>query len=205
MKHTVRQRNFRLLKKADNKGLVCLALERARIYTQDYPDSVKGWLIYAESLCSLAHYSEALRAARRALFVCPLNHQNRPFIYLHIGRIHEHNGKPITALLWYRKAVKTQPDDAGHRIYLGGLLASMGRLTEAAKVHRRATRCKRGCIDEAHLNLGLVLRAQRKYKEAIQSFRKALQIDPNYQEAKKELKDVEATIDFLRDTQPVGS
>jgi tetratricopeptide (TPR) repeat protein len=78
------------------------------------------------------------------------------------------------------------------------LLAVSGRLTEAEAVHRKATRCPEGCIDEAHLNLGLVLKARQRYAEARACFQKALKITPNYKDALRQLKDMEQGLILTR-------
>ena len=67
---------------------------------------------------------------------------------------------------WFRRAVALRPSDATDYIFLGALLAIAGRLSEAEAVHRRATKCKEGCRDEAYLNLGLVLRALGRWRSA---------------------------------------
>ena len=69
-------------------------------------------------------------------------------------------------------------------------------LSEAEHVHRKATICEKGCIDEAYHNLGLVLRGQGKLEEALQCFEKAIAIDPDYKEAKHALADVKAAIGY---------
>jgi tetratricopeptide (TPR) repeat protein len=72
-------------------------------------------------------------------------------------------------------------------------------LQDAAAVHRRATRCKEGCIDEAFLNLGFVLRALERYSEARKCFQRALEIDPKYKEAKEALADIEGVMEPKRE------
>lgn len=76
-------------------------------------------------------------------------------------------------------------------IYLGLTLALQGRLRDAERVHRSATQCLEGCIDEAFYNLGLVLRAQERYQEAAECFREAIRRDPKYRIARRALRDVE--------------
>lgn len=51
-------------------------------------------------------------------------------------------------------AIESAPDDATFRIFLGAILATQGRFTEAEEAHRTALACSKGCIDEAYLNLG---------------------------------------------------
>src|SRR5206468_7291017 len=122
-----------------------------------------------------------LAALRRALRLCPP--ERRYVVQAHFGHLYEKKGEFHRAETWFRKAVAGAPREAHWRIFLGGVLAVSGRLKEAEAVFREAARCSGGCIDEAYLNLGLVLRAQRQYKEARACFQKALKISPTYKEA----------------------
>ena len=59
------------------------------------------------------------------------------------------------------------------------------------------TRCSKGCVDEAYLNLGLVLRAQERYTEALECFKKALELTPDYELAITGKSDMENVIALL--------
>jgi tetratricopeptide (TPR) repeat protein len=76
---------------------------------------------------------------------------------------------------WYRKAVAANPSTRAY-ILLGATLAVQGKLKEAERLHRAAVLAAtpREAVDEAHLNLPLVLRAKEEYVEAAQHLRKAL-------------------------------
>jgi Tfp pilus assembly protein PilF len=95
---------------------------------------------------------------------------------------------------WYRKAVALKSNTTTH-IYLGACLARQGRFVEAKRHHRQAIRLatdpKYDAADEAYFNLGLILRAERKYTEASAMFRKAIRLDRKYQIAREALRDVE--------------
>ena len=54
---------------------------------------------------------------------------------------------------------------------------------EAEACHRQALSCAHGAKDEAFLNLGLILRASRRYREALEAANAALAIDPHYKAA----------------------
>jgi len=53
-------------------------------------------------------------------------------------------------------------------------------------------------LDEAYLNLGLVLRAQERYKEALACFEKALELTPDYRKAITAKSDIEKAIAYLQ-------
>jgi tetratricopeptide (TPR) repeat protein len=109
-----------------------------------------------------------------------------------MGRLFRESGDHSRAAEWFRRAIEAAPDDCIGHIGLGGLLARQGRLVEAEEVHRAGTRCTKGCVDEAFLNLGLLLRAQGRFTEAAGCFEEALRRDPNYRDAKRALRDVRA-------------
>lgn len=164
----------------------------ARSYVADYPDHGFVWLLYGEALSELARYSEALPALRRALRLCPPDKHH--IAYRRFGFLHRQRGAHLIAARWFRKAVEINPDSATDRIFLGAEIALVGKLQEAEAIHRDATRCKKGPIDEAFLNLGIILRAQERFEEARDCFNRALAIDPNYKDAKRALADVEDAI-----------
>ena len=68
----------------------------------------------------------------------------------------------VAAQRWYHQSIESSPHSAHGHIYLGAMLARCGRLNEAEAADRRGTLCKTGAVDEAFLNLGLVLRAQER-------------------------------------------
>jgi tetratricopeptide (TPR) repeat protein len=172
------------------------AVAIAKRYLDEYPNHAVAWLSHGISLYSIARYPEALAALRRAARLCPP--EKLHIVHSHLGHLHHWRGNYHLAKNWFRKAMASSPTDASAYIYLGGLLALEGRLKEAEKTHRRATLCEQGCIEEAFLDLGFVLRAQERYPEALACFQRALEIDPKYKDAKKALIDVERVIEINR-------
>jgi tetratricopeptide (TPR) repeat protein len=92
------------------------------------------------------------------------------------------------------QAIDARPEDATAYIYLGVMLAKNGQLDEAEALHRRTTACADGCLDEAYLNLGHVLRAKDRYLDALECFRAALRRDPLYEAAQEALADIEQVL-----------
>jgi len=174
------------------KHVGCTA-ELARRYLAAHPKDGFVWYYYADALCDMARHTEALTALRRAARLWPPKKLH--LLYHRFGDIHKQRGAFRLAERWYRRAIEVSPSNATSRIFLGGFLARAGRLQEAEAVHRRATRCKEGCIDEAFLNLGLVLRALERYADARKCFQRALVINPKYKAAREALSDVEHVIE----------
>jgi len=95
---------------------------------------------------------------------------------------------------WYRKAVVAAP---AALVFLGAELAGQGRLAEAKRCHRRATRLPdddRVARGAAYCNLALILRAERRYRDALVCFDRAIALDPKYVVALKARADVRSAL-----------
>jgi tetratricopeptide (TPR) repeat protein len=172
------------------------ALELCREMVRDFPDYPVGWLVHGIVLYELARYDEAeqvIHAAIEGLSGETLYHG-----YQNLGHLYRQSGNYGEAEKWYRKAVELDPDNVGTQVFLGALLAQKGDLAGAEAVYREATRRANGAVDEAWLNLGLVLRAQERYEEALACFEKALELTPDYPEAKTGKVDMEKVIAYLQ-------
>ncbi|QDU25372.1 Tetratricopeptide repeat protein [Anatilimnocola aggregata] len=161
----------------------------ARRFLARYPHHGPGWMTFGIALIETAHYAEARAALETALKFCPPAKQHR--IFCQFGHLCRSEGDLHQAAGWFRRAVKLYPHEADTYIFLGGTLARLGYLRSAELIHRRGTECAEGCVDEAYLNLGLVLRAQGRYAEAAECCYQAIRIDPNYCAAKQLLRDVQ--------------
>ena len=169
-----------------------VTIELAQLCIADESADRSVFLMYGDALTSVARYPEALDAYQKALEFSSL--AERPTVLRQLGRLHEQWGKYPEAERYYRDAMQDRPDQASSYIHLGAMLARLGRLAEAEEVHRLATTCSDGEVSEAYLNLGLVQRARRDYFGALSSLRRALELDPDYSEAKVALADIERVL-----------
>ncbi len=181
---------------AYEKDQAACTLERAERYLRNYPDDGAAWLILGATLSGIARYEDAIRALRKAMRLRPDRRLDMP--YAEIGHLYREKGSLRTAERWYRKAVTRNPQSTSNLVYLGAVLAKQGRFAEAKRYHRRAAGLGRGTWDEAYLNLGLILRAEGKYKAALECLDKAIEIDPKYKAAKRERKDVLEAIEIRK-------
>lgn len=186
----LRRTLFKRVGRADDAGLRTLTVVRARAFLAVFPTYGPAWHRLGQALIAIARYEEAQQALLKAIEYCPTEKLCLP--YAAMGHLFSESGDHSRAAEWFRRAIEAAPDDCIGHIYLGGLLARQGRLVEAEEVHRAGTRCAEGCVDEAFLNLGLVLRAQGRFKEAAECFEEALRRDPNDRDAKRALRDVTA-------------
>ena len=182
------ERYERLRRLADG-DYAATAIRYGRRYLADYPEHGPAWLVVGRALVGLARYEEAEQAFAKAIDLCPPDKRQYPFFQM--GHLFRAAGDFDLAADWYRRAIAADPDDATGLIFLGGMLAKQGRFAEAEEIHRAATACGEGCIDEAFLNLGFVLRARGRFAEAADCFREAIRLDPDYRAARRALRDVE--------------
>ncbi len=180
---------FERLRRFSHGPLTALTIRYGRRYLVDYPEHGPAWHIVGIALVELARYEEAEQAYAKALEFCPPAKRRIPLG--HIGHLFHNAGDLDQAAQWYQKAIDAAPEDASSYGYLGELRAKQGRFQEAEEAHRAAIACPEGCIDEAYLNLGFVLRALDRYDEAAECFREAIGLQPGYRAAKKALRDVE--------------
>lgn len=190
------EKRWRAVRWSDQRDMVCCTIELAKRFVSDYPEFGPGWLCYGASLYQVARYKEALVALRRAARLCPP--ESLHLVESHFGHLYQQKGNSRRAEHWFRRAIATAPARASAYIYLGALLARQGRLPAAEALHRKATQCEGDPIDEALFNLGLILRAQERYPEALVCFQKAFKIDPKYKLAQKALQDIERTMKLTR-------
>jgi tetratricopeptide (TPR) repeat protein len=175
------------LMRAWDDGQGASRFEIAARYTSRYPDNVWGWVALADILVHLAHYTAAHRALSRAHKLAPTD------LYGHIcvqwGHLFNESCALRRAEKWYRRAVEHRAD-TNRLVFLGAVLAKQGRFAEAKQFHRRAARLATHPADEAYFNLGLILRAERRYSEAVRCFDRAIKIDPKYSLAREARQDV---------------
>jgi tetratricopeptide (TPR) repeat protein len=187
-----RKEQFERFRIARDAGHQALAIELGKLYLASYPDEAWALIYFGMALQDLARYAEARVAYERALpLMAPEDHQR---VYRQLGVLAQDQSDLQEAERWYRRAIEALPNDATAYIYLGAMLAKNGRLDEAEASHRRATECLEGCLDEAYLNLGYVLRAKGQYLDALQCFREALSRDPLDAGTQEALEDIEQVL-----------
>ena len=141
----------------------------------------------------LAEYSQAEKAIRRAISLCKGDKRFLGIAFKQMGDLSDAKGDLKTAAVWYRRALEANPK-RDYYIYLGHVAFRRGLLKQAEAHYRKATSHPVRCADEAYFNLGCVLVAKRRYREAVICYRKALKIDPKYRIARKRLRDAELAL-----------
>jgi len=191
-----RESAYQKMFNAWDAGEHAYALELSRELLHDFPDFKIGRIVQGAILYELARYAEAEEILYAT--VEDLSAESKDHGYIQLGHLFREKGDYESAGKWYRKAIELDPLDAGRHIFLGLVLAKSGNLNVAEEVHRQATQCSKGAIDEAYLNLGLVLRAQERYQEALECFEKALELSADYRQAANARNDVKKALIYLR-------
>ena len=199
----INQRNlFSQLDNAFAQDKSALTVVLGRKYTSLFPENGVAWMMYGTALIETAQYADARKAIMKSIRLCPKDKLKIPLAQL--GHLYDRKGNLDAAANWFRKTIDASPKDATGYIYLGSVLARQGKLTEAVRCHRRATGCKHHCVDEAYLNLGLVLRAQGKFRQAQTALKNAIKLSSDYTEAKDALEDVKRALRYTTSQRTGG-
>jgi len=106
--------------------------------------------------------------------------------YYKLGQVDEELDDQQSALKHYTESIEKGPSFLSAYNALGGLYADLGYLDHAVQVSQSALKVAQPGSEEAskiHNLLGTVYQQQKKYDEAIQQFRAALEIAPGMRDA----------------------
>ena len=151
------------------------------------------WGLLANALADLSDFRGARHALRRVA-VLATDADGRYWVHVVTGNCFKRSGQLEAAERSYRKAAAISP--LGY-VLLGAALAKQGKFAEAKRSHRLASESPELTGDdrsEAFYNIGLILRAERRYKQALAAFEKALELDPRYVIAREDRDDVRAAM-----------
>ena len=108
--------------------------------------------------------------------------------------------KPADAETHFRNAWQMNRQSTVPAIFLADALIKQEKFAGAKTVLLEGLSAE-GDVDEVYLNLGCVARAMGEYADARRYFLKALEISPEYPQAKRGLADVEFWLSFLEKRQ----
>jgi tetratricopeptide (TPR) repeat protein len=171
--------DWKRLMQAWKRGDYACVHELARAYTQSYPLDLAGWINLADILVKFRRFDQAARLLPRGRLLSRVPVRYQIAVWSTLGSLHRERGDYSRAVRCYRKAVELGPRTST-LVFLGAALARTGDLAGAKRCHRRAARLATENPDEAYCNLGLILRAERRYEQAIACFDRAIEHDPKY-------------------------
>lgn len=130
------------------------------------------------TLSAVGQHDEAIVALSRAAELRPQNpalRNNLGFEYILAQRWDD-------AEFQLEQAIENQPTFARAHVNLGLVRARTGRFDEALECFRQAM-----AEPDAYYNLGLTQRGQQKYNQAADSFRRVLELNPDFSAARVQL------------------
>jgi superkiller protein 3 len=177
---------------AMDAGQFSTAVVLVKKFLDANPENQRGWLDLGHALSQLARYSEAENAFQRAIELA--QGEDCDVIYGQLGNLHKSQGDLNTAAAFYQKQIDADPTDATGYVFLSNVLMRQSKHDEAEAILTRALGCQIGILEEVHYSLGLHYRNINELHKSQKHLNAALQLDPNYAQAKIALKDVKTTI-----------
>jgi len=120
------------------------------------------------------NYEEAVKQFNAAAEKDPA----QPAIFANLGVALSNLKKYDDSVAAFRKAVELKSDDAALFANLSAALADAGKIEEAAKAVDELAKLNPSFAGLGYYNLGIVLINHGKSKEAVETFSKAIEIDP---------------------------
>jgi tetratricopeptide (TPR) repeat protein len=171
-------------------------VELLSVYVQSESQNGIAWFYLGDALRNIGRYKEGEDALLKAVSLAPDN--SRFAVYARIGMLSAKRASPSEAEKWYRLATA----EAGCP---GWMWCLRGANLLRIEAHGLAKTCFEAALssddvvkEEVFLNLALLARSQRQYREARVFLQEALQIAPDYEDAKavlESLVDIEKTIE----------
>lgn len=177
-----------------NSGNYSVAFELLEKYLIYRPDSLSVNVIKADILVKFSRFDESGIILKKLLQTNFNKHID--LIYLQFGHLYKNKGEFVESNKWYTKALLISKDNANIQIYLACNYLSLGIFQKAQKYLNQVIKSGEDLMDEAYYNLGVIEKFSGNYEKSIKYFDKALEIDPEYELAVKEKKDVILAMDI---------
>jgi tetratricopeptide (TPR) repeat protein len=164
------------------------------------PHLVMAWdLAYGENERS-ENYDKALELYTKALPLKRTLNTSPAFIYNNIAGIYAKKQEYQTAIAFYEKALKMEPDDTRARFNLVNILVFLGKFSEAS-IHTDILISKNK-NNWAYLNIkGLLLLRQEKSQEAIYYLQQALKANPGNNQIRLKLGVAQSLVGEFKDAE----
>lgn len=174
-----------------------VVIELLTPYLIHKPADAYAWHMLGDALRVVGRFLESERALLRALELAP--DSKRCAVCSRLAQLYNDMGRYADAEHYYSDLTADSEWTGLGWLWVmrGANLAILGNYELAEKCHRKATTLGDVDLDEAWLNLGLVLRAQGRYEDAISALRKCLQLDSTCtgaEEAVKSMQGVETAV-----------
>lgn len=173
-------------------------------YLKHRPEDGRTWLSYGECLRLVGRFDAALDAMLTSLELAP--DDKKSTVLGRIGFLCNQHRTPQEAESWYRLGTNNRYCSDGWIWLLRGVnLSTLRNYIGALNCFTQAEKFEDVDKSEVALNCGLVQRASGEYDEALLSFNKALEIDPEYSEARKCLEGLQGISETLEKTNGINN
>ena len=140
------------------------------------------------TLFAMQRYEEALHALERVIAVQP-DLPAAKSLHRVMGQAAEELERPVAAAKHYERALQLDPRDAAVIDRLAFLRFGQRQFKEALVLYRRMSEVDSGRA-QTHANLGATLYSLGRTHEAIESFERALSLDPSLESARTALESI---------------
>jgi len=184
-----------LAKSHFSEGRQSAAAEVLSAYLRYRPDDIEARFDHGECLRILSRNKQS---EDEFLFVAKAGEKySRRVVHSRLGMLYDGWGKRGLSEAHWEQACASDDAPGWAWIMRGANLAEMEDFPNAEACYRKALDCEDCDKDEAYLNLGYVLRAQKNYIDAEAAFARALEITPDYADAIEGLQSLEGVLDSI--------
>jgi tetratricopeptide (TPR) repeat protein len=158
-------------------------VELLESYVVSRPHHARAWSLYGNALRELGRNGESLDALKKAYQLAAEGYKG--FVAMHIAILIKDFRSPNEARKWFDIGTKIIGTAEGWPwILRGANLSVLGEFDAAIACFETVIENNHPEKDEALLNLGLVYRALGKYDQATLALKRALELNPNYNDAR---------------------
>ncbi|MGD1937954.1 MAG: tetratricopeptide repeat protein [Cyanophyceae cyanobacterium] len=173
---------------------------------REFPRSSRAFANLCNVLDDLNRLDEARRACLRAVTIDDENQ----WAHFLLGYVARRQGNLYAAIASYDRAIELNPNDATAYNNRGNALRAQGKLAAAIASYRQALSLpnNRDPVTDwtdhtyVHNGLGFTFQKQRRFEEAIEQYKKALALDPNYTTASTNLREAERQLALSKTVTP---
>jgi Flp pilus assembly protein TadD len=159
------------------------AIEQFHLALQFKPDYREAYNNLGNTYAVIGQLDEAIENYHEAIRLDPAD----PVAQFNLGNTFALKGNLKAAVAQFRRVIQLKPDSLDAWRNLGKALALENNWAEEADCWRNLLKFAPNDV-EAHCSLGYALALQGKFDEAIQHLREALRLQPDYSQAKEQLR-----------------
>ncbi len=168
------------------------AIKLARKMLKNAPDNFEILRILGINLIHIERYNEAKKVFQRA--IRSASPKKLYLVYGAMGFMYYQKGSYKKATTWYLKRLKVHKAFAIDLVFLANCYIRKGKYIKAKKHLQSALEIQDEDTAEANYYFGVALRAEEKFREALLYFQKAIDIEPDHEEAKIAYNDIANTV-----------